>query len=322
MNRLAFSLVAGCLVACSSGGGSPESGDGGGSSSDGSSSGASSSGGSSSSSTSSSSSSGGSSGSSSSSSGGSSGASSSSGSSSGSSSSSGDAGATCANPTCTESNAQCNLSNNWDVFDNQWCCSPSCADQGQPCGPESIHVCSASSWYVESEEPANNTAVLTFPGVQENFGTGNGVAISSFTTMTSTYAFAIPDIGDYEMTYDIWVNGEASNGCTEIMIWVDNHGQTPAGSIVHPGVSVGGSTFDVWRDTSGSWQVISFETTGSFSKTASGSVDLLAIYDYVVAQGWMPSSSTLYQIGFGPEICSTGAQNETFYINDFTITSK
>jgi hypothetical protein len=207
------------------------------------------------------------------------------------------------------------------VFDNQWCCSPSCADHGQPCGPESVHVCSASSWYVESQEPANNTAVLTFPGVQDNFGTGKGVAISSYKSMTSTYAFVIPNIGDYEMTYDIWLNGEASAGCTEIMIWLDNHGQTPAGSVVHSNVAVGGSTFNVWRSTSGSWQTISFETTSSFSPTASGTVDLLAIYNYVVQQGWMAASSALYQIGFGPEICSTGGQNETFYINDFTITS-
>jgi hypothetical protein len=227
----------------------------------------------------------------------------------------------CTNPTCVKSNAQCNLANNWDVYDNQWNCNPSGADNGAPCGPESVHVCSASSWYVQSQMPANNTAVLTFPGVQDNFGTGSGVPISSFKAMTSTYAFVIPNVGDYEMTYDIWLNGVASAGCTEIMVWVDNHGQTPAGSVVKSNVMVGGSTYNVWRATGGSWQTISFELPSSFSTTASGTVDLLGIYNYVVNQGWMPASTTLYQIGFGPEICSTAGQNVTFYINDFTIVS-
>jgi len=227
----------------------------------------------------------------------------------------------CTSPTCTESNQQCNFPNNWDVFDNQWCCNPSCADQGQPCGPETIYVCSPSSWYVESDQPAGNTAVLSFPGVQENFGTGKGVAISSFHTMTSNYVVEAPNIGDYEMTYDIWLNGEASAGCTEIMIWVDNHGQTPAGSVVTSNVPVGGATYDVWRSTGRSWQTISFESTAGFTTSATGTVDLLSIFNYVVQQGWMPSSSSLYQIGFGPEICSTGGMNEKFYVNDFTITS-
>ena len=39
-----------------------------------------------------------------------------------------------------------------------------------------------------------------------------------------------PYVGIYEFAYDIWLNGIAGSGSTEVMIWTDNYKQVPSGS--------------------------------------------------------------------------------------------
>jgi hypothetical protein len=48
-------------------------------------------------------------------------------------------------------------------------------------------------------------------------------------------------------------------------------------------------------------------------------VNLLEIFDWTIAQGWLASSSTLGQIDFGVEIVSTGGASATFEFDDFSI---
>ena len=222
---------------------------------------------------------------------------------------------------CVKSNDTCNVSGSgntlggWDVYDNQWNCG-----SGAPvkCGPESIHVCTASSWYVESNQPMGKTAVLSYPAVQENFGSGNGTPIASFNNLTSTFVEVLPHVtgGDYEMTYDIWINGIGNPPTsTEVMIWVENYNQTPFGSKMTT-ATFGSQSWDVWvtSDKSG----IAFVANPALT---SGTVDILQMFKWIIMKGWMSGSSSLYQIGFGPEICSTGGQNATFYIDDYSITA-
>jgi hypothetical protein len=51
----------------------------------------------------------------------------------------------------------------------------------------------------------------------------------------------------------------------------------------------------------------------------SGDVNLLGFFRYVISQGWMPSSSTLFQICNGIELVSTDNKPEKFDINDFSL---
>jgi len=41
----------------------------------------------------------------------------------------------------------------------------------------------------------------------------------------------------------------------------------------------------------------------------------------LVSHGYLPSGTGLYLVGYGWEICSTGGQNETFHVNNFSITA-
>jgi hypothetical protein len=193
-------------------------------------------------------------------------------------------------------------------------------------GPQTLYACSYHDWSVVAKE-ASTTDVKTYPDVQMDFqetgaATGSGVPISSFSSITSAFAETSPHVGIYEDAYDIFVNGASlvGPGTTEIMVWVDNYGQTPAGSKVSTAVSVGGRDYDVYyeADNGNGGHYIAFVADTNFS---SGTVDLLAFFQYVIGQSWIPKTAPLNQICFGVEICETNDAEATFAFTDFSIST-
>ncbi len=205
----------------------------------------------------------------------------------------------------------------WGVYDNQWSCNG-----GTACLDETVHVCDAGSWYVTSNLPANNTAVLTYISTQVNF---SQVALSTFQSITSTFNEVSPHdatnvsttFGDYEAAYDCFFG---SNNENEIMVWVDNNGQTPGGgwNAQKSNVVIGGTTFDVYFSGSTTYWVAQKNFT-------SGSVDLLSIFQYTTTTlhnfDATKSTGSLSQIQFGWELCSTNGVAETFDLDEFTVTA-
>jgi hypothetical protein len=179
-------------------------------------------------------------------------------------------------------------------------------------GPETLYACAYNNWYVVSNQTNSAGAVKTYPNVHKDY---NDVAISSFNVITSTFAETSPHVGIYNVAYDIWINGIATSGSNELMIWTENYNQVPAGSKAMT-AALGGRTYDVWRTSNNHY--IAFVPTAVFT---SGTVDLLEIIRWTMSQGWLPSTSTLGQICFGVEIVSTNGSNATFYFTDFSITS-
>jgi hypothetical protein len=177
---------------------------------------------------------------------------------------------------------------------------------------QTLYACAYNNWYAVADmnNDRNDGAVKTYPNVHEDF---NEPAISSFHSISSTFAETSPHTGIYEDAYDIWINGVASSGSTEVMIWTENHHQVPGGSVVAT-VTFGGRTYKVWR--AGSY--IAFAATSNF---ASGTVNLLEIFNWIMAKGWMPTSSTLGQIDYGAEIVSTNSTPETFSFTNFTVST-
>jgi hypothetical protein len=189
------------------------------------------------------------------------------------------------------------------VFNNMWNISGYSVTQ-------TLYACSFSNWYVVADmnNDSGNGAVKTFPNVQENF---NEQAISSFSSITSTFAETSPHVGIYEDAYDMWLNGVASSGSTEVMIWTENFNQVPSGSVV-ASVTLGGRAYQVWK--SGSY--IAFVADTNFT---SGTMNLLQFYDWIIGQGWIPSSSTLGQVDYGAELVSTNGAPATFSFSNFSI---
>ena len=163
-------------------------------------------------------------------------------------------------------------------------------------------------------------AVKTSPNVQETWYP-TPTKLSSWKSITSQFSDVPPGTGPnygiWEFEYDIWLNGLADSNSTEVMIWTYNNGQTPSGS---PSGSFtdAGHTYDVYR-SSPPHQYIAFV---DLSDNLSGNVNLLDFFKYVISKGWMPSSSTLYQICNGVELVSTNSKPEKFTINNFSINMK
>jgi hypothetical protein len=177
---------------------------------------------------------------------------------------------------------------------------------------QTIYACSHSNWYAVANMNNNSGdgAVKTYPNAHEDF---NEPRISSFSSISSTFAETSPHVGIYEDAYDIWINGVASSGSTELMVWTENHGQTPSGS-AQGTATVSGHTYTVYR--SGSY--IAFVANSNFT---AGTVNLLSVFDWVMAKGWMPSTSTLGQIDYGTEIVSTGGSPATFAVHNFSVST-
>jgi hypothetical protein len=198
---------------------------------------------------------------------------------------------------------------NYYLYNNMWNAANYSVQQ-------TMYACSYNNWYVVAtmNNDSGDGAVKTYPDVQANF---NEPAISSFQSISSTFGQTSPDVGIYEDAYDIWINGVADSSSTEVMIWTQNHGQTPAGSVVAT-ASFGGQGYQVWQDGTGAGAYIAFVADTNVS---SGTVNLLAFFDWIIDKGWIPSNSTLGQICYGAELVSTDGAPATFSFTNFSVTT-
>jgi hypothetical protein len=220
---------------------------------------------------------------------------------------------TIASAVCTVSSPACSVGS-YLLYDNQWNCGGS---TGNTCGPESALGCSDGDGgtvaFVVTSEQAPGTTVLTYPAMQTNFVPA--VPVDSLHVITSAFSERGPLVGTYEFAYDMWFNGVGSPGATQILVWVDDFNRTPEGTRVAT-ASLGGRTYGVWRTPDGLHLV--FAATPSFS---SGAVDLRAIVDFAIAQGWLSTTATVGQIDFGIEIASTGGTSATFEVDGYSLTT-
>jgi len=177
---------------------------------------------------------------------------------------------------------------------------------------QTLYAWSFDHWQVlaRMNNSTGDGAVKTYPNVHKDY---DRVPIASLDALTTTFAATSPQVGIYNFAYDIWINGIASPGCTEIMIWTENFNQVPGGRYVRD-VTFGARTYQVYRRTDNSY--IAFVPTANFT---SGTLDLLEIANWTIAQGWLPAQSTLNQICFGVEIVSTDDTDATFAVTAFAI---
>jgi hypothetical protein len=183
-----------------------------------------------------------------------------------------------------------------------------------PC-TSTLYAWSRDNWYVVARMNNNRRdgAVKTYPNVHRDYPS---VPIGAFDAITSSFAETSPRVGIYNFAFDLWINGIASPGCTEIMIWTENFNQMPGGRYVQD-VTFGGGSYKVYKTPNSRY--IAFVAAANFS---SGTVDLLDIMNWSMAKGWISSQSTLNQICFGVEIVSTDDQDARFQVTAFSIDAK
>lgn len=171
---------------------------------------------------------------------------------------------------------------------------------------ESLSANSAENWSVTANMPTGNTAVVGFPNVGTTYSEpkvdGFSAITSSFTenmhATASTSAWA---------AYDIWLNSWAA----EVMIQTDFANNGPCNEASH--FTVAGQTWGLC--TFGSERVLKLDG----GNESSGTVDIKALLADLETSGNLPAASTLTDISFGWEICSTGAVPEQFSLSRFTV---
>lgn len=203
---------------------------------------------------------------------------------------------------------------------------------------ENVMATDPGSWQVTADAlPLGYTGVQTFPDVQQLTndwcGTGWGgcasptdTPLNSLTTLSITYSETSPtgpnDI--YEFAPDIWSEGYAS----DIMFWADTHGRCDpgayGGTILAPAVVIDGQTWTVNRYGGAGAEIIFVLDSNpavpdSCAQQSSGTIDIKAGLDWLVANGFIPGPEVLTQVNTGWEI--TSADNSVFTMNSYGITA-
>ncbi len=184
----------------------------------------------------------------------------------------------------------------------------------KPC-TSTLYAWSHDNWQVVARmnNQSGDGAVKTYPNVHRDYASE---PIGAFDSMTSTFAETSPHVGIYNFAYDIWVNGIAKPGCTEIMIWNENFRQVPGGDYVES-VAFDGRTFKTYRAPRSGY--IAFVATTNFT---SGTLNLLAIMKWTIGKGWLSSKVTLNQVCYGVETVSTDDADAIFQVTAFSIDTK
>jgi hypothetical protein len=182
------------------------------------------------------------------------------------------------------------------LYNNVWGSGP---------GPQTIWANSYSNWGVASDQP-NTGGVKSYPEVTKTINT----PLSSLSQVTSSFSDSLPSAGNFESAYDIWANGSAD----EIMLWTYTQNVGPLGTL-QTTVSIGGSSWNVYRGSNGSNAVFSFVRNGN---ETSGSVDIKAVFNWLASEGWL-TNATLSSVDFGWEISSTNNTTENFQVNSYSL---
>lgn len=239
---------------------------------------------------------------------------------------SGGSSGNCTNPIFTTSDAEGTINIDpgppspefWWVNNDAWSASH---------GPQAINVCSQSSWDALSTQPDKGGAVETYPDTEYDVGGRDSgpstKPISAFNSITSTFSESYPSAGSWDAAYDMWTN----NWSNETMIWNQWAGSQAYwySATGFQDVTIAGIEYHFCDNgANGNCSGPKGADNGDelifamVNQETSGSVDILAIYNWEVANGYAKASDAPTQLEYGVEVCSTSGQ-ETFPMTGLTF---
>jgi hypothetical protein len=209
--------------------------------------------------------------------------------------------------TCTAGNGGMCTFGHWIVYNNAWGPTP---------GSYVIRARSQRDWNVTADQNGGGgcggCAVEAYESAQWNYP--NLPRYSSIRYLYSTFSETMPTGSlkrngvDAEAAFDMFIHGSDTD---EVMVWVDNQGQSPSG-FRYGSAEIHGQRFGVYvAGGTKSFVLRKNETRGT--------IDYLAILRWLHRHGMLAPSDTLWQFNFGWEICDTGGVSRTFTVHSLTL---
>jgi hypothetical protein len=197
-------------------------------------------------------------------------------------------------------------------------------------------VTNPGDWSVTANDvPYGNTSVQTFPDIQQltNDWCGDGwgacssptdTPLADLSSLTVTYSESLSQRDSdtiAEFAPDVWDDAYGD----DVMFWVDNQNRALPST---GATQIGSATFDsqnwtVWRYGGAGGEIVfsldadNGQDTSGYAQQTSGTIDILAGFQWLVANGYMSSLGDLTQLNTGWEI--TSADNTTFTMNSYSI---
>jgi hypothetical protein len=178
------------------------------------------------------------------------------------------------------------------VYNNIW---------GGRSGSQCIIAASTTEWSVRSKQPGGG--VKSYPNSSLEME-DLGITVGSLKSCTSTMDVTTPGRGNYNTAWDIWCP-------EEVMIWMNKHGPISPWGSYRETVEIDGVTWKVYKN--GYPGFILPENVESLT------VNIKGILDYCVEKGWIKESGVIKKIQGGFEIFSTDGEEETFTMNNYSV---
>ncbi|MFF4488975.1 hypothetical protein ACFY0F_21175 [Streptomyces sp. NPDC001544] len=164
---------------------------------------------------------------------------------------------------------------------------------GSGAGSQCIWANSGTNWGVWANHP-NTGGIKSYPNAKKVINK----SITSLSSLSSSYNVTVPSSGSYNTSYDIW----DTNHAYEIMLWVNKTGAVGPLGTSQGTVTLGGSTWNVYKGNNTANDVFSFVRT---SNSSSGTVNILPILKWIKdTKGWF-GNVTIGDLQFGFEITSS-----------------
>jgi len=196
------------------------------------------------------------------------------------------------------------------VNNNQWGISGS---SGQQCIWGTCQTGDLVGWGTDWQWSGGGNGVKTY--VSLVFGwqwgwrvsnTGLPIQISSGKSVNCGWSFSVTNNGTINVSYDMWVHStsnpdSSSDPTDEVMVWLYRAGGAGPIGTQQTTVTIGGSSFDLYRGMNGATNVFSYVRTQNATTAVHDMTDFL---NDLVSRGWMQSNKYLASVQAGTEVYS------------------
>ncbi|HEX5099526.1 MAG TPA: hypothetical protein VFV94_08510 [Polyangiaceae bacterium] len=164
---------------------------------------------------------------------------------------------------------------------------------------------------------SNNNSPASYPSIVDGwhwgswngmYGQGSVKAISTLSSVKSSYAFTPPAGNKWNVSYDMWV-AQSSNlaqpdgNTLEVMVWLDYSSQmttNPIGDKQTASFTGNGTTWEIWYGATGSWHTVTYRRSPGTAPVTD--LDLLAFLKDAVTRGTGSASWNLLSVQAGFEL--------------------